>query len=159
VAIFSAEPGDRSDEPLQLLASWTATGTRLVVIASTVGGAAGLATAAALRHAGALRVARRVSFATAGLALALFFLLPLVVAPFAREPDVVAELRPGTSDSQATAFVQNVVMAQSGVDSVTQNDPLVLEIELVEDATNAERQRLRETLERSPMVERINGDE
>jgi putative transposase len=47
-------------------------------------------------------------FATAGLALALFFLLPLVVAPFAREPDVVAELRPGTSDSQATAFVQNV---------------------------------------------------
>jgi len=126
-----------------------------IVIAWTVGGAAGLATAAALRHAGALRAARRASFATAGLALGLFFLLPLVVAPFVPGPDVVAELRPGTSDAQATAFVENVVMAQSGVDSVTQNDPLVLEIELVEDATDAERRRLRETLERSPMVERI----
>lgn len=129
-----------------------------IVIAWMAGGAVGLASAAALRHPGGLRVARRASLATAGVALALFLLMPLVFLVFEPGPDLVAELRPGTSDAQATAFVQNVVMAQSGVESVTQNDPLVLEIELVEAASGAERQRLRETLERSPLVERVDAE-
>jgi hypothetical protein len=129
-----------------------------IVIAWMAGGAVGLTSAAALRHPRALRVARRASLATAGVALALFLLVPLVFVAFEPGPDLVAELRPGTSDAQTIAFVENVVMAQGGVQSVTQNDPLVLEIELVEDATDAERRRLRETLERSPLVERVEAD-
>jgi hypothetical protein len=107
-----------------------------------------------------LRVVRRFAYGTLALVLVANVVLYVAVAVYeSRAGVVVAELEPSTSDAQAESLIWNVVMEQSGVESVTQNDPLVLEIELVEDATEAERVELLEALRSSPEVERIEADQ
>jgi hypothetical protein len=125
-----------------------------------VGGAAGLVAGTAIEAPGQLRVARRFAYGTLALVVAASVALYVAVAVYEwRRGVVVAELEPSTSDAQAQSFVWNVVMQQRGVESVTQNDPLVLEIELDEDATEAERAGLLETLRSSPVVERVEDDQ
>ena len=127
-----------------------------VWLAWVVGGAIGLATVGLRPSSKALRSVRAGAYgglAVIGLGLAL---VPLLAFAFADRPDVVAHLRSGTPDAKAVAFAGRVV-GRSGVDSVTQNDLLVLEIDLVDDATDRERAGLRRWLERSPLVERVDG--
>jgi hypothetical protein len=102
---------------------------------------------------------RRFAYGILALVIVGNIVLAVAVAVFEPSPDVVAELDPGTADDSAHSFVWNVVMDQSAVESVTQNDPLVLEIELAEDATEVERAALLETLHRSPLVERVETND
>jgi hypothetical protein len=139
-----------------LLGPWFLAFGFSVWLAWMAGGAAGLVLGAGSPSPQLLQAARLVSFGTLGLVVLASVLVPLVAWVFADRPEVVAHLRDGTSDPQAVAFVQNVVMGQSAVVSVTQNDPLVLEIDVADDATDEERQRLRSTLEDSPLVERVD---
>jgi hypothetical protein len=125
-------------------------------LAWAVGGAAGFVAGAALQAPRSVRAVRRLSYGTLAAVVVAIVVPPIAVALFDPGADIVAELRAGTPDARAHAFVWNVVMEQSGVESVTQNDPLVLEIEFDDHATDEERARLRSVLERSPLVERID---
>lgn len=124
-------------------------------LAWAAGGAVGLVAGTAIEAPRPLRLARRVAYGTLALVLAANVVLVVAFAVFEPRADVVAELDPDTSVDSANSFVSRVVMAQSGVESVTQNDPHVLEIELFEGTTEAERSKLVETLQSSPIVERV----
>jgi hypothetical protein len=128
-----------------------------VVLGWMAGGAVGLLAGMGLRSPRALRIARVGAYGTLML-LVLLVALTSVLAQFLWGPDLVAHVRAGTSDAETRAFIEKVVLGQSGVVSVTQNDPLVLEIELADDATDEERRRLRSVLEESPLVERVDGE-
>lgn len=128
-------------------------------IAWALGGAAGLVAGAALASPRPLRLARTVAYGTLALVIAANLALTAAAKLLWSGSDVVAELDSGTSDAQAEAFVWDVVMEESGVDSVTQNDPLVLEIELTDGATETEEAELLKTLRNSPLVARVETDE
>jgi hypothetical protein len=128
-------------------------------LAWAAGGAAGLVAGTSLESPRSLWLVRRFAYGTLALVVVTNVVLAIVATVFEPRPDVVAELDTGTTDDSAHSFAWNVVMDQSAVESVTQNDPLVLEIELADDATEAEQAQLLETLHRSPVVERVETDD
>ncbi|MBD0339225.1 MAG: hypothetical protein ICV67_08070 [Thermoleophilia bacterium] len=126
-----------------------------VLLAWMAGGAAGLAAGAGLESPRALRVARIGAYGILGLVLVLLALTPVIALILEDEPDLVAHVRAGTPEPQTTDLAYRA-LDQVAVVSVTQNDPLVLEIQLADDATGEEHRRVRAWLERSPLVERVD---